>query len=112
MQFRYVLTHGDIQDTNAFENNILIDWDSVGIFPAGLDPAFLLFYLMMNENNEKYDVLNWIDTNYKDIINEKEWDSFQLSVLFFLFVFIQKRIRKEKYEGLKKELIQLLKKCN
>ena len=47
MQSRYVLTHGDIQDTNAFENNVLIDWDSVGIFPAGLDPAFLLFYLMI-----------------------------------------------------------------
>jgi thiamine kinase-like enzyme len=109
MQSRYVLTHGDIQDTNAFQNNILIDWDSVGIFPVGLDPAFLLFYLMMNDNDEKFDILNWIDTHYKKLIIENEWGSFQLNVLYFLFVFIQKRIKKEKHEVLNKELIRLLK---
>lgn len=107
---RHVLAHGDIQDTNAFQNNILIDWDSVGIFPLGLDPAFILFYLMLNnewENNSN--VLNWIEINYGKIINPKEWRQFQFNITYFLFVFIQGRIPKERREHLENGLILFLK---
>jgi hypothetical protein len=111
IQSRYVLTHGDIQDTNAFQNNLLLDWDSVGVFPAGFDPAFLLFYLILkDEKEEEFNIPNWIDLHYKKSIKENEWKSFQISVLYFLFVFLQTRIRKEKLEFLNRELIQQLKK--
>lgn len=107
-QSRYVLTHGDIQDTNAFENDVLIDWDSVGVYPIGLDAAFLLFYLIMKDEKESTDIFVWLESNYKSEIEEKDWKSFKLNVLFFLFVFIQLRLKESKYNNLNKALIKLL----
>lgn len=108
---RYVLTHGDIQDTNAFDRDTLIDWDSVGIYPAGFDAAFLFFILMLNNEKIKVDnFLEWIDTNFKNIVKEEEWDDFLLSFTFFLFVFIQRRMAGEKYDSLNNELKTELKK--
>lgn len=105
---RYILTHGDIQETNAFENKVLIDWDSVGIFPIGLDPAFSLFYLLMNDKNEKFDILKWIEENFKNIVAQEDWENFQKNIVCFLFVFIQDRIKGEKYDRMNNELIDLL----
>src|SRR5690606_15142405 len=35
-----VITHADIQETNLFANNYLIDWDSFGFFPLGFESAY------------------------------------------------------------------------
>jgi thiamine kinase-like enzyme len=105
-----ILAHGDIQETNAFQNNVLIDWDSVGIFPAGFDPAFLLLYIVLRNKEKDFDVFNWITTNYNKTIDPKEWKAFEFNVVFFLFVFNQKWISHAMYADLNNTLIQYIKK--
>src|SRR5699024_8556599 len=45
-----VLSHGDLQDTNVFEHSTLVDWDSFGLYPSGMEQAFLFFRLLFKKN--------------------------------------------------------------
>src|SRR5690606_1943877 len=38
---KHILTHGDIKIGNVFKGSILVDWDSFGLYPVGLDVAYL-----------------------------------------------------------------------
>lgn len=82
----HVLTHGDIHWGNIYENNYLIDWDSFGIYPKGLEVAYILFQL--HQCKLSYKELNDVlEKEYQSNILEKEWHSFELNCLFFYFVF-------------------------
>lgn len=88
-----VLTHGDIQETNLFANNYLIDWDSFGFFPLGLETAYILcknefFSHKREESLTSQDLQKILVENYKTVINKDQWVSFELSCFYFYFIFI------------------------
>lgn len=84
----YVLSHGDLSETNVCEDNTIIDWDSCGYFPLGLDIAKIYFRLIVN-NIADSNLTLWLERNYKHSISEKHWNDLTRNFLFFLFVFVQ-----------------------
>ena len=108
-QGRYVLSHGDIHDGNAFINNVLIDWDSVGICPAGFDAAYLLYQLILTGQPVLHqDIKCWIKMNFVGVVPSNEYATFELSIHYFLFVFIQEKIEKDKYDIFNVSIIDYL----
>lgn len=105
---RYVLTHGDIQSTNAFQNSILIDWDAFGIYPIGLDPAFSYFKLVLN-NNTNEDTEAWLIDNYQNIILKDEWESFELNFYFFCYIFMFNHFEQNRIPLLENRILEFLK---
>src|SRR5690554_5687091 len=81
-----VLTHGDIQKTNAYKDLTLIDWDTFGFFPIGFEVAFV-FYRLLVDGKDEMDFKNWLEVNYKAFIKDEDWESFIFNSHFFLFVF-------------------------
>lgn len=105
---RNVLTHGDMQHTNVFKNFKLIDWDLFGIFPAGFDPAFL-FFRFFEKGNIKFNIVDWLEKNYKDTVPQNQWSLFQLSFSYFLFIFYCDLFNQKTYQNIKHQLIEQLK---
>lgn len=97
------LTHGDIQETNAFENSVLIDWDSFGIYPIGLEIAFLFFRLLVDGKKDD-DFIGWLEKNYSSVVDKNDWEDFKMNSLYFLYVFSVGLLNKGLHPDLKKEL--------
>jgi thiamine kinase-like enzyme len=102
-----VLTHGDINKKNAFENAVLIDWDSFGIFPIGLDPAFT-YYCLAIDKSRKNNSLAWVKEHYYDMISEEDWKEFERNFTYFLYIFSLNRFDKGKFDHLEQQLIKKL----
>jgi thiamine kinase-like enzyme len=107
-QSKCILTHGDINKQNAFKNAILIDWDSFGIFPIGLDPAFI-YYCLAIDKNKKANSLAWLKEYYYNVIPEEYWMEFERNFTYFLYIFSLNRFDKGKFEHLEQQLIKKLK---
>lgn len=81
-----ILTHGDIHWGNIYENNYLIDWDSFGIYPLGLDVAYVFFHLHLCKFSFN-ELIFTLENEYRPVVLKEEWDDFELNFLFFYFVF-------------------------
>ncbi|MDD2475405.1 MAG: phosphotransferase [Dysgonamonadaceae bacterium] len=82
----YILTHGDIHRGNVFADNYLIDWDTFGIYPIGLEVAYILLFLKKCKLSYQ-DLNDILDREYRTTILEEQWDSFELNCLYFYYVF-------------------------
>lgn len=80
-----VITHGDIYYTNVLVDNYIIDWDSFGLFPHGLEVAFIFATNIEHLTFKKLQTL--LNEKYKDIISEDQWDGFELSCWYFYLIF-------------------------
>jgi thiamine kinase-like enzyme len=103
-----VLTHGDINKKNSFKNDVLIDWDSFGCSPIGLDPAFIYYHIHLKKEKEA-DINNWLEEHYRDVVSERDWDDFERNFIYFLYVFSIKRFAKGQVEHKEQRLVNLLK---
>lgn len=83
-----VVTHGDLNEGNGFQNNILIDWDSFGFYPIGLEVASLIYRNILMKNKE-LDLGKWLVNNYEQRVRKDEWINFRINVDYFLIIFIQ-----------------------
>lgn len=81
-----ILSHGDIHRGNAFANNYLIDWDTFGVYPIGLDVAYSLLFLEQCKLNYK-ELIHILEREYINTIEKEEWDDFLLNCLYFYYVF-------------------------
>lgn len=104
----YVLTHGDIQKTNIYDNNTILDWDSFGIFPIGMEPAFLLFRFFFKEEINIAPE-NWLDKNYRSFIPKEDWKDFERNFIYFLFVFSMEIFLVGENRRLENKLLDILK---
>ncbi len=104
-----VLTHGDINKKNSFKNGVLIDWDSFGLFPIGLDPAFIYYHIHLKKKKEA-NINEWLKEHYQDVVSEKDWSDFERNFMYFLYVFSIKRFAKGQVEHKEQRLVNLLKK--
>jgi thiamine kinase-like enzyme len=107
-QSKCILTHGDINKKNAFENAILIDWDSFGIFPIGLDPAFI-YYCLAIDKSKRTNSLAWLKKHYCNIITERDWREFERNFTYFFYIFSLNRFDQGKFGHLEQQLIKNLK---
>lgn len=84
----YVISHGDLSESNVCQSNVVIDWDSCGFFPLGLDIAKIYFRLIVNA---RYSInyKAWLENNYKESLRNEHWQDLQRNFSYFLFVFIQ-----------------------
>lgn len=84
----FVVSHGDLSETNVCQNNVVIDWDSCGYFPLGLDIAKIYFRLIVND---KYDTQFevWLINNYQAHIKKEHWSELYRNFSYFLLIFIQ-----------------------
>lgn len=103
-----IITHGDIQNTNIYSNKTLIDWDSFGIYPLGLDPAFSYFRILVEKNNI-VPLQSWIEQNFKSSIKDNDWVDFSRNFYFFLYVFATKAFDKGPYKNIELQIIEQLK---
>jgi hypothetical protein len=109
---KHIITHADIQETNVFKDSVLIDWDTFGIYPIGLEPAFIYFRLLMKDSNRSTDVIDWLNKYYSEVISERDWKDFKRNFVFFLFVFSAKRIYRGIFNHIEQPLIKKLKQFN
>jgi len=100
-----IINHGDIYKTNFYQENTLIDWDTFGFYPIGLEVAFLYQRLLWSENLKEENFSNWLKINYQETISEEIWNEFERNTFFFLYVFNQCLFEEMKYLNLKEELI-------
>lgn len=97
------LTHGDIQVKNLFQNKVLVDWDSYGFYPIGMEEA-LIYYKLFEEESYKGTPEKWLKSNYSNKKVNKTEELLLFSFHFFLFVFYSKKFLK----GEKPKLLELL----
>jgi thiamine kinase-like enzyme len=107
-QSKCIITHGDINKKNAFKNAVLIDWDSFGIFPIGLDPAFI-YYCLLIDKSKRTNSLAWVKEHYYDIIPKEDWRDFERNFIYFLYVFSLNRFGRGQFKSLEQQLIKALK---
>lgn len=81
-----IITHGDLNKTNIYAPNIVIDWDTFGLYPLGFDIAFLYHRLLL-PNDSGADFLQWLHDNYAEIIGKKDWKILVFNCSYFLYVF-------------------------
>lgn len=101
-----ILTHGDINLGNAFKGPILVDWDSFGVYPIGLDVAYLCYRMPLREWRYKLDIKRWLEDNYGAAIDPVDWTSFERNFYFFLYVFAFPLFQEGDYLGIERELIE------
>jgi hypothetical protein len=80
-----VITHGDIYHTNVLADNYIIDWDSFGFFPHGLEVAFIFATNIEYSTFERLQKL--LNEEYKEIVSKDQWDGFELSCWYFYLIF-------------------------
>jgi hypothetical protein len=102
---KLVLTHGDISIENSYKNNVLVDWDSFGLFPVGLDPAIIYYHIYL-KTARKVNIIGWLEEHYKDIISGKDWSDFVRNCIFFSYFHAVKVQDSQKQQ----QLIGMLKK--
>jgi|SRR5690554_1221579 len=104
---KLIITHGDIHKTNIFQGEVVIDWDSFGLFPVGFDVAYMFFQYY--KNLKAYpEIENWLYTEYKDTVDISMWNEFETNFFYFLFVFYSNLFKQNKFTELKNQLINLL----
>ena len=103
-----VLTHGDIHQENVFDNDYLIDWDSVGAYPLGLDVGFLFFRFYFGQITIDY-LIHRIETEYKSTIQVEDWTIFKINTLYFYYVFTIHYISEERGNKKQKHLLHEIK---
>ena len=84
----FVISHGDLSETNVCQDNVVIDWDSCGYFPLGLDIAKIYFRLIVN-NEYDTNFEGWLINNYQAHIKEEHWLDLYRNFSYFLLIFIQ-----------------------
>lgn len=85
---KHILTHGDIRQSNAFKNQVLIDWDNVGFYPIGYDPAHIYYNLLLQKQTDQ-NLEKWLKTHYKTTIIDTDWHDFERNVHFYIFLFME-----------------------
>lgn len=103
-----VLTHGDLQKTNVYDSHTVLDWDSFGIYPVGLEAAFLFFRLVFKES-KKEDPFRWLTKNYQTVFDDQVENDFSRNFAYFLFVFSCELFADHREIWLKEKLIRKLK---
>lgn len=101
---KLILTHGDIQEKNAFKNHILIDWDTFGLYPIGFEVAFSIFRLLETAKIKTIPS-DWLDKNFKKNVEPKHWRDFVRNFNYFLYIFLAIHFKNEQYLDLEKRLI-------
>lgn len=107
-----VFSHGDIQKSNIYMNNSLIDWDSFGIYPLGLDIALLFNRWFSDIEDIEIDILTWLTENYSKTIEKSDWKMFELSFAYFLFIFHFNAFRNSSHKNIETQLLGILKRIN
>lgn len=102
-----VITHGDLNITNIYSPNIVIDWDTFGIFPMGFDVAFLYCRLLW-DRDFKTDFLFWLHNNYFDEVRADHWKQFEINSCYFVYVFCTLYFDEEYYTALETNLLSQL----
>jgi hypothetical protein len=106
----HILTHGDLHRENIFLNDYLIDWDSFGIYPIGLDVGFLFFRLSLDfEQFSVEQLLFVLEKEYKPMIKEEDWNCFKMNSLFFYFIFTIHHFSKDETNIEQTELLKHIK---
>lgn len=108
---KHVLTHGDIQEKNAFQGLMLIDWDTFGLYPMGFDVAFTCYHLLISEKIQNLSS-TWLGDNFKNDINPEDWRDFKKNFSYFLFVFLASHFRKDLYKELELGLVENIRELN
>lgn len=103
---RIIFTHGDIKGLNMFPNDYLIDWDEWGFYPAGMEQAFIYYRNLLFFDKADTEPLDWLKTNFKDLPSANEWELFELSFCYFLFIFSIEKIEKDELNELKNNLLK------
>lgn len=103
------ISHGDMNPTNIYKGNILLDWDNAGLFPLGFDPAFIFFRLLI-ENYKTGHFENWVKKNYKALIRKDDWEKFKIQMMFFLLVFGYKHKDRTELHGLEEQVVSEIQK--
>ncbi len=104
-----VLTHADLQQTNAFKNKAVTDWDSAGLYPIGFEQAFIYYRLLhdrLRRANEN--PTDWLDKNFGKWVEENDYAEMKANFHFFLFVFCSRLFKKSRFKKLEQYLIRLL----
>jgi len=102
-----ILSHGDINPGNAFKGSILIDWDSFGIYPVGLEVAYL-YYRMPVRDKRHMNPTKWLTDNYKAAIDSIDWPSFERNFFFFAYIFAFHLFEEKDYADLERQIINNL----
>lgn len=103
----YALTHGDLHPQNAFDHNVLLDWDNFGYYPVGIDAAYL-FDFFVTKKQRLRNPLTWVKKHYGTMIHP-DFEAFQRNFLFFLFLNIQMRPDKDQFADFEKQISKILK---
>lgn len=80
-----LITHGDIYHNNVLVDNYIIDWDSFGFFPHGLEVALIFATNIKHSTFETLQKL--LKEEYKVIVGKDQWDGFELSCWYFYLIF-------------------------
>jgi hypothetical protein len=105
---KHILTHGDINPGNGFQNRVLIDWGSFCFFPIGFEAAHI-FYRIQFRYIQLTDVITWLQRHYKSTVLKEDWKSCKRNFIYFLFVFFTKQFERGELKKLEQQLIAKLK---
>jgi hypothetical protein len=75
----------------------------------GLDPAYMYHKLVKYKIIKEYDVINWHEEAYGDLISEENWSSFERNFACFLYIFSVKNFEEGLFKPIEKQLIEKLK---
>ena len=103
-----IITHGDIQSSNIYNTNVLVDWDSFGLFPIGLEISFVYFKLFQ-EGKISLKPLIWLNCNYSHILNSEFGKELKRNYCYFVFIFFSKYFEDKAYDFIFNDLIPELK---
>ncbi len=107
---RKVLTHGDLNPSNLISSNVIIDWDTFGLRPAGYEVAYIFWkFLISDFIQEEVYALDWLKKEYKDTIIAEEWELFELTFVYYAFIFIYGAHAQTRFTTIQKELLAYLK---
>lgn len=107
-QSEKVLCHGDLQATNIFQNNYVIDWDAFGFFPVGFEQAFLYFRLLI-EHKKNHHPVPWFERYFKDFAIGETYKNMIRNFIYFLFVFMAISFDEKRFTEVEAQLLSSLK---
>ncbi|MFV0224106.1 hypothetical protein OBJ96_03210 [Empedobacter falsenii] len=104
-----VITQGDIIPRNVAKKNIVIDWDSFGIYPIGMEQAYLYYFTYLEKDKKPFiNPKDWLNKHYGDFIEDKDLEQFNLNFTFFVFVYSYRLFIANKYPQIKDILLKEL----
>lgn len=103
-----IISHNDFNYSNVFKDNIIIDWDTFGMYPLGLEMAYNFVYL--NDFIGTHSTLsNYLKDNFSNAFGGIDWKHFELNFYYFFLCFTQKEDLSEKFIHEREEALQYLK---